>query len=359
LLALVANEASVTVLDVISLFRSSFYGTKKEGKTGVHKIKSARNVAWMQAKKKNVLDMYLIDVPAPVCHCPSLIQVIYAGSDSKSGARVHQVYRHAQDCIVACRDMIVSRQAPLAIMEVPHTLQGTKKFYIDWDMKQKRLVFLEGTVLERVQQARELALQVPAKVCEFFLKLGYIERDALVQIVIKEGSRPMVDGLEIEKISFHFVFNLLGTSAQIKNISDGFFQHLKEDAGTLSQILANGDVPIHEIDSTNGYGCLVGVDLHAHSNPEQGLAMGFSRKHLRDPYTRFIEILHVRCACMYCNWNGSKLIVNDVTGMQWRYIPKPPAMSSGEEGKCPPNFQWMTYGICLNPFITTGTSLFG
>ena len=68
----------------------------------------------------------------------------------------------------------------------------------------------------------------------------------------------------------------------------------------------------------------------------------------------YMSGVHARTAA---STQGSKLIIN-VTGMQRRYTPKSPAMSSGEEGKCPPNSQWMTYGIFLNPFLITGTSLF-
>jgi hypothetical protein len=161
-------------------------------------------------------------------------------------------------------------------------------------MTVERLVFLKGSVSERVDQARELALKVPAKICAIFIDLGYIASDALVQIVIKEGSQSKVHGMHIEKISFHFVFNLFGTSGQIRTVSNGLFQYIQQHAGTLSTILANGDACIAEIDGTNGYECLIGIDLHPFSNPEQGLAMGFSRKDLSDPYSRFIEILHVR-----------------------------------------------------------------
>jgi hypothetical protein len=294
LLILAANEANMTVDAMISLFRGRFYGTKKEGKIGVRKMTSMGEAFWQNAKKRLVLSLYLESVPTESVQFPSLVQVIYPGSDSKSGARVHHMYRYPQDCIVACRDMIVSRNAPLSIMEVPNPLQGTRKWYIDWDMKMAKLAFLKGTVTERIGQARELALQTPAKICQIFIDLGYISADTLVQVVIKEGSRPVVGGFHIEKISFHFIFNLFGTSGQMQTLSDGLFQYLKEHAGTLSTILADGTTPINETYSMNGYECLVGMDMHPYSNPEQGLAMGFSRKHLRDPYTRFIEIMHVR-----------------------------------------------------------------
>lgn len=294
-LGLAADAASMSTDKVISLFRDSFYGTKKEGKTGVSKVHYHGVVAWKQSKKKMVLQLYLENSPLECCRFPSLIQVIYAGHDSKSGARVHHVYRHSQDCIIACRDMMMCRSPPLSVMEVPNQLQGTNKWYIDWDMKLARLVFLKGTVSERIDKARELAFSVPATISKIFIALGYISSDTVVQVVIKEGSRPLVGGVDINKISFHFIFQFFGTFGQIRTISDGFLQFLKEYAGTLSAILTGAEDAIDSIESMNGYECLVGVDLHPYSNPEQGLAMGFSKKDLRDPYTRFIEILHVRC----------------------------------------------------------------
>jgi hypothetical protein len=149
-------------------------------------------------------------------------------------------------------------------------------------------------VSEKIDQARELALQTPAKICQIFIALGYISADTLVQIVIKEGSRPPVDGSEIEKISFHFITNLYGTVDQMRTLAKAFFQYLEKHAGTLSSVLASSDARIDKIDAMNGYESLIGVDMHPYSNPEQGLAMGFSRKHLRNPYTRFVEILHIR-----------------------------------------------------------------
>jgi hypothetical protein len=307
LLIVAASESNMTMDAMIASFRGCFYGTKREGKMGVCKVSFVGQVFWQNAKKKTVLSMYLDSTPTESAQFPSLIQVIYPGNDSKSGARVHHVYKFPQNCIVACRDMIVSPNAPLSIMEVPHQLQGTRKWYIDWDMKVAKLVFLRGTVAARVDQARELALQTPAKICQIFMDLGYIEAGTLVQVVIKEGSRPAVGGSEIEKISFHFIFNLFGTSGQMQTLSNGLFQYLEEHAGTLSAILSDGTTPINEIDSMNGYECLVGVDMHPYSNPEQGLAMGFSRKDLRDPYTRFIEIMHVRYICFLFTLNRPNL----------------------------------------------------
>jgi hypothetical protein len=115
-----------------------------------------------------------------------------------------------------------------------------------------------------------------------------------VQIVIKEGSRAKIIGGDIEKISFHFVTNLFGTTGQMKTLSSGLFRYIAQHGGTLSGILSGDVGSIGGIDTMNGFESLVGVDMHPYSNPEQGLAMGFSRKHLDDPYTRFIEILHVQ-----------------------------------------------------------------
>jgi hypothetical protein len=189
--------------------------------------------------------------------------------------------------------MLCDDHPPLAIMEVPNKLQGCGKFYIDWDMKMDKLAFLTGTLSERIEAARALALQAPAKICEIFIELGYISDQTRVQVVIKEGSRAKVGGTDISKISFHFIFNLYGTTAQLTSVWKGLFAFIDKRAGTLGSVLRGGTDVIADVDGMHGYSSLIGVDTHPYSNPEQGLAVGFSKKHLHYPYTRFIEILHV------------------------------------------------------------------
>jgi hypothetical protein len=328
LLVLAASEASVTVSEMIDAFRDLFYGTKKEGRMGVSRVRSTDAVTWKHAKKKEVLLLYLHSTAMGSPQMPMLLQIIYTGKDKYSGARVHQVFKNAQDGIVACQQMFLSEAPPLAIMEVPNKIQGTGKFYIDWDMKLDKLLFLEGTPSERVEQARELALQTPPKVCAIFIELGYVSNDADVQIVIKEGSRASVGGDEITKISFHFVFSLFGTSAQMTVMWNGLFSYLDQHGGCLSSVLREPSAAINDISGMNGYGGLVGVDMHPYSNPEQGLAMGFSKKHLLDPYTRFIEILHVvggvaTRAEIPCNriWMGRCLARNNKPPDIWYTLP--------------------------------------
>jgi hypothetical protein len=293
LLVVTAGEASVTVDEMITAYRCLFYGTSVEGKLSVRKVKSTGVVVWKDSKKKNVLLLYLQSLEVGVPHMPTLVQVIYTGKDMRSGARVHHIFKNIQDAIVTCKEMFLSSNPPLAIMEVPNSMQGSSRFYVDWDMKLQHLVFLVGTHAERVFQARELALGAPAKISEIFMALGYISSDTNLQVVVKEGSRAAVGETNIAKISFHFIWNLYGTTSQMKELSNGLFTYLAKHGGTLSSILREGGVEILDIDNTNGYGSLVGIDMHPYSNPEQGLAMAFSRKHLHDPYTRFVEIMHI------------------------------------------------------------------
>jgi hypothetical protein len=294
LLQLAASEASVTTEELIVSFRARFYGTAKEGMLGVHRVRSAGDVTWRHSKKKEVLLLYLQSVQIGSPQMPTLVQIIYVGKDNYSGARVHQVFKNAQDAIVSCRDLFFGASPPLSIMEVPNKIQGVGKFYIDWDMKMERFGFLNGTPCDMVDQARELALQTPSKICKIFIDLGHILNDTVVQVIVKEGSRSKVGGTGIQKISFHFVFNLLGSSAQLQCLSAALFKYIEKHGGTLTNTLRDGNSVITDISQMNGYGSLIGIDMHPYSNPEQGLAMGLSRKHLQDPYTRFVEILHVK-----------------------------------------------------------------
>jgi hypothetical protein len=156
LLLSTAENACVTVEELLSSFRGLFYGTKREGKMGVSKVRSVGEAMWRHSKKKHVMQMYLDSPGRLSSECslqlPCLIQIIYAGKDRRSGARVHQIFKNAQDGIIACRDMLLERNPPLALMEVPTLLQGMSKFYVDWDMTLTRLEFLEGSLAERVDQ---------------------------------------------------------------------------------------------------------------------------------------------------------------------------------------------------------------
>jgi hypothetical protein len=317
LLVVAASQLGVAIEDMISSYRDLFYGTSKEGKKGVRKVRSSSVVSWGHSKKKEVLLLYLQSVESHAPQMPTLIQIIYAGDDLYSGARTHRVFKNAQDAIVACQQMLCDERPPLSIMEVPNKIQGSGKFYIDWDMRVDKLAFLVGTGPQRIEQARALALQAPAKICEIFVELGYISDNSHVQIVIKEGSRAKVGGSEIHKISFHFVFNLFGTTAQLTTVWKGLFAFLEQRGGTLWSVLRGSVDVITDIESMHGYASLVGVDMHPYSNPEQGLAMGFSKKHLHDPYTRFLEILHVtnqttRSETPCCDiWIGRQLLPNN------------------------------------------------
>lgn len=314
LLALAGREFGVATEDMISSYRDLFYGTRQEGKMGVYKVRSSGVVTWGHPRKKEVLLLYLQSVAVDTPQMPTLVQIIYAGSDLYSGARTHRVFKNAQDAVVACQGMLCDEQPPLSIMEVPNKIQGSGKFYIDWDMKIDKLAFLVGTLSERIEQARALALQAPAKICEIFIELGYISDKTHVQIVIKEGSRAKVGETKISKISFHFVFNLFGTTAQLTTVWKGLFACIEKRGGALWSVLRGGIDVITDVESMNGYSSLVGVDMHPYSNPEQGLAVGFSRKHLLDPYTRFLEILHVTGQATHSEipcgdiWIGRKLL---------------------------------------------------
>ena len=71
-------------------------------------------------------------------------------------------------------------------MEVPTPIQDTMKFYIDWDMRLSRLSCITGTLLERVVQARTLALETPCIICRILQDNGWLDENDCVQVVVKE-----------------------------------------------------------------------------------------------------------------------------------------------------------------------------
>lgn len=98
------------------------------------------------------------------------------------------------------------------------------------------------------------------------------------------------------KLSFHFIFQILLTMDQFIAVWKLFVNYIEDNFATISASLSDGKAHIDEIETMHGYECLIGVDKHPYLNPEQGLAMGFSRKNGCHPYSRFIEILHIQGA---------------------------------------------------------------
>jgi hypothetical protein len=89
LLVLAAKDSGVAIEDMIASYRDLFYGTRQEGKMGVHKVQSSSVATWGHPKKKEVLLLYLQSVVVDTPQMPTLVQIIYVGLNLSSGARTH------------------------------------------------------------------------------------------------------------------------------------------------------------------------------------------------------------------------------------------------------------------------------
>lgn len=122
---------------------------------------------------------------------------------------------------------------------MPNPLQRTLKPYVDWDMKlstieqsqffesfaerdwlasKRALDFADDPrVPWKVNFVRYLGLCVPAVVCAMLRNMGCIRAASDVHVVVKEGTRQVVDGTSEDwKISFHFIFQVTVSLAQFK-----------------------------------------------------------------------------------------------------------------------------------------------
>jgi hypothetical protein len=203
-----------TVDEVIAAFKTRFYGSAKEGKLGVGRVRSMCFSTSLkksgQNRKNDVLSAYKIEEEAylgcvgQTTNFPSLFQLIlntgarYTMSSitnqpqikrnhaSTIPRRVHEISSIPEEAIVRCRDLLCSPNPPLQIMEVPTYLQGTMKWYIDWDMPLDKLTCFTGTTEERIAAARALALQTPLQIQKLFVSYGFLTPQDEIQVVIKE-----------------------------------------------------------------------------------------------------------------------------------------------------------------------------
>lgn len=174
-----------------------------------------------------------------------------------------------------------------------------------------------------VQNVRNLALRTPQAVSHILREAHLIAPRDTLYALVKEGTRQLVGSrTSTTKISFHFVFQLLVTHAQFRQLYEtmvdfivghsecrdvacalelvdsvaqqqqqqqqSFETEKREEA--KARILAScgkqGDTGSKHYDS------LVGLDLHPRQNAAQGLASLGARKTALDPGTRVVGMIH-------------------------------------------------------------------
>jgi hypothetical protein len=146
--------------------------------------------------------------------CPSLLQIKYA-----SGARVHELYSHPSDFLIACKNMIIDQErTALVLMEVPNSLQLLHCFYIDWDMNVSDFCFplvdgeaIGGGLDEKIEYVRKVAMRTPEVICGLLIRSGIVDSSQVVQVVVVEGTRG-------SKVGIHFIFKILVTREDYKMI---------------------------------------------------------------------------------------------------------------------------------------------
>lgn len=216
--------------------------------------------------------------------CPSLLQIKYA-----SGARVHELYSHPSEFLIACKNMIINQErTALVLMEVPNSLQLLHCFYIDWDMNVSDFCFpLDGDAIggggldEKIEYVRKVAMRTPEVICGLFIRAGIVDSSQVIQVVVVEGTRG-------SKVGIHFIFKILVTREDYKMIWTKILNEIDVfiGKGKFEEVLARRDND-HIVDSKSfqemgglcedGLFSLIGMDLHPFQTVEQGLALPFSR----------------------------------------------------------------------------------
>lgn len=190
----------------------------------------------------------------------------------------------------------------MQVIEFPNALQRTLKLYVDWDKKlsdvRTRTNFLQTgdqeSVVQRradVEAIRKLALGTPAAVMRLLKAMGCSSSSSMhgegndVRVIVKEGTRPLTQGEQDWKISFHFIFQIVVSSAQFRLVYHHMAELIRTTLENLAAALRLVDTPDKdrqmqmETDAMRDplHGALVGMDMHPRQNVFQ---------------VRFLEDLH-------------------------------------------------------------------
>jgi hypothetical protein len=260
------------------------------------------------ARKADVLDQFVSLIKGQcdpseqgIRMCDSLlVQVVL-----QSGKRYHLLQEHMHSALQQIQDLLHPRDSDgvndtvISVVEIPTSLQGMQKLYIDWDKKLSEMLPLlppgSGMDVPTLKHARALALQTPAVFCRVLQHVGVLSPCDSVQVTVVEGSR-WKSGMTECKVSFHFVFQILLSRRQLAAVWGLVMQHLQVRSPVVyAHIHGNGGVqPLGDNDNGSAYECLYGVDIHPIRNKEQGLALPWSSKSLGEPASRMLKSVVVQ-----------------------------------------------------------------
>lgn len=220
--------------------------------------------AYIEYRKNDVINKYLRTSPS-MEQSPYMLQIGYMDPDGKVRKnRKHAVFgcwEHGLN-FAATRMFFdpsskpFSRDTPLMILEVPW--RGPRKLYVDWDLN---TALVDGM---DVRELRCMAMKLPMQLCQIMLETGIILADDHVRVFFKEGTRKLNDGEGHYKVSFHFIFYIVGMPDQIKSAWDAILRHIREKYPVVYRIIhfPPGDA-LKKLDAQNlpPMYSLAGIDL--------------------------------------------------------------------------------------------------
>lgn len=199
-------------------------------------------------------------------HYPVLVQVLV-----RDKYRYHVMFRHAEDYLEWYVKTMQGEDPPFSVIEIPVPfLKGEAgmaaiKFYCDWEKLLSTMQFLEGdTVLDRVEEARELALRTPLLLIDIMVELGWVKDHFTVQTVVKEGTREVGDAEW--KISYHFIFQLLIPTRYVKIAGSEILKKVKEHSASTYEAISQPGNKVTHVDHMSP---LIGLDMHPAMNEFQ------------------------------------------------------------------------------------------
>lgn len=161
-----------------------------------------------------------------------------------------------------------------------------------------------------IERIRQLALGTPRAIARILRdEAGRIAEADELFVLVKEGTRDLDGGST--KVSFHFVFQLLVTHAQFRQLYEDVVDFLvksedEEECLDVACALELAECAIGDSSSSGAEAArarilasssrspvhaLVGLDLHPRQNAAQGLASLGARKALKNPGTRVVGMM--------------------------------------------------------------------
>lgn len=208
------EHAQKRVHAMLESYKHSFCGTPFDGCRGLKRVcftstqYHCRTSAFFSDTSKDaVIDAFVTHCEERNVNsvCPSVIQLVYYRGSAKSHIRIHEIYAHAEDCLLACKNRILEQgdtvgttnRQLLSIIEIPNKLQLIYNVFFDMDLFMHMFQGCTGPLglkgdkfssMPGMQAGRNLVLKSVGILSIAMIALGYLSAEETVQVCWSVGN---------------------------------------------------------------------------------------------------------------------------------------------------------------------------